>query len=164
MTEKIIDIKSIVRNYILKIGGLLKEEINDPKLEYGFGFIYPNTTIGKPMTVVQLKKKEHIEISFVIRIDPKHVEEFKTLEEADKRSFMKTLHKMLFRIELPFILDFRQKFFISLLDKIYIENDTISLNTFFKSVQKIYSQAILILVYVQDFFSDEFIIDDSVYR
>jgi hypothetical protein len=116
------------------------------------------------MTVMQLKKKEHIEISFGIRVDPKYTEEFKGLEETDKRNFMKNLHQMLFRMGLPFIIDFQQKFFISLIDKIFVENDTISLNDFFKSVQRIYSNAILTIMYVQDFFSDEFFLDDSLIK
>ena len=164
MAEKKPNLKSLIRDYILSIGGLLKEEINDPKLKYGFGFIYPNTTIGKPMTAVQLKKKEHIEISFGIKVDPKHAEEFKGLGETDKRNFMKKLHNLLFRMGLQFIIDFQQKYFISLIDKIFIENETISLNDFFKSVQKVYSNAILTIMYVQDFFSDEFFLDDSVFK
>ena len=57
MAEQKPNFKSVIRNYILTIGGVLKEEINDLKLEYGFQFIYPNK-IGNPMTMVQLKKRK----------------------------------------------------------------------------------------------------------
>ena len=63
MTDKNINFKPIIRKNILLIGGLLKEEIDDPKLEFGFIFIFPNER-GKPMTVVRQKKRNFIEISF----------------------------------------------------------------------------------------------------
>ena len=142
MAEKNPSIKSVIRNYVLKIGGLLKEEVNDPKLEFGFTFIYPNN-LGNPMTVVQLKKKEYVEISFGIRVDAKHIEEFKKLDEVDKRSFMKTLQKKLLKTGLLFNYDFQQRYMISLVDKLFIENDRISLNDFFTSVQQVYSHLLL---------------------
>ncbi len=51
-----------------------------------------------------------------------------------------------------------------LVDKIFIENDAIFLNDFFKSVHRVYNHAIIILMYVQDFFSDEFFIEDSLFK
>ena len=163
MTEKKPSFISVIRNYVLKIGGLLKEEIHEPKLEFGLHFIYPNN-LGNPMTVVQLKKKEYIEISFPIKIGEKHIEVFKGLNKVDKRNFMKTLQKKLLQTGLLFNYDFQQRYMISLVDKLFIDNDRISLNDFFKSVQRVYSQAVAILIFVQDFFSDEFIFDDSVFR
>jgi len=127
MAEQKPNFKSVIRNYILTIGGVLKEEINDLKLEYGFQFIYPNK-IGNPMTMVQLKKRNYVEISFGIKINEKHAEEFKGLQDIDKRNFMKNLQKMLLQTGLIFNYDFRQNYIISLVDKIFIENNTISLN------------------------------------
>lgn len=163
MTDKNINFKPIIRKNILLIGGLLKEEIDDPKLEFGFIFIFPNER-GKPMTVIRQKKKNFIEISFGFKLSPEHEKKFKSLENTDKRTFIKYLQKNLFRAELDYNYNFSQQYTLALIDKIFLENDQISLNQFFRSVRKIHSNAMNIIFFIQDFFTDEFNAGDLVMK
>ena len=155
MTERKTSFQDLLRTYVLKIGGLLKEELSDPRFEFGFRFLYPNVN-GRLTMVIQPKGKDHVEISVGTPLSPPHREKFIALSDVDKRTFVKNLSKSLFQSEIDFTYEFSQHYTIVLIDKIFIEDNRISLNHFFNSVRKVYSKTMELIIFIQDFFSDEF--------
>jgi hypothetical protein len=155
MSEKGQKLKALIRKYILDIGGLLKEEIDEPKLEFGFRFIYPHQN-GRLLIVLKTKKTDFIEISCPSNLPDQYINALNSLEERDKSHFAKRLQKeILFNKSVDFMYDFSVKFTVVVMDRIYIEQDTISKNEFFRIVRNIYSTANLIVFFVEDFFSED---------
>ena len=111
MTERKTSFQDQVRTYVLKIGGLLKEELSDPRFEFGFRFLYPNGN-GRLTMAIQPKGKDHVEISVGTPLSPPHREKFIALSNADKRTFLKNLCKSLFQAEIDFTYEFSQHYTI----------------------------------------------------
>ena len=155
MSDKTPHLKSLIRSYILEIGGLLKEELNQPQFEFGFRFLYPNER-GRIMLIARPKGKSVIEISQGTPLSPEHRQGFTALPERDKKNFVKNLQKILFRSEVDYSYEFTKHYTIVLIDKLFLEGDAISINDLFRAVRRIYSSTMNIIFFIQDFFSEEF--------
>ena len=155
MSDKKLNPKHTIRNYILEIGGLLKEEVNEPQFEFGFRFLYPNEK-GRLMMITQPKNKNFIEISCGTPLAPQHKQAFNSLKERDRNTFLKNLQKILFRSEIQYSYNFTTHYTIVLIDKIFIEHDAISINYLFQSVRRVYSCTMNVIFFIQDYFSEEF--------
>ena len=155
MSEKKINFKDIIRTYILEIGGLLKEEVNEPRFKFGFRFLYPNEK-GRIMMITQSKKKNFIEISTGTPLSPEHRQAFTFLQERDRITFLKNLQQILFRSEVEYSYNFTTHYTIVLIDKIFIEHDAISINQLFQSIRRVYSCTMNVIFFIQDYFSEEF--------
>ncbi len=136
MSDQKSPLKSIIRSYILEIGGLLKEELKEPRFEFGFRFLYPNER-GRLLLIAQPKNKSVIEISQGTPLSTEHRQGFMALPDRDKKNFVKNLQKILFRLEVDYSYEFSKHYTIVLIDKLFLENDAISINELFRSVRKI---------------------------
>ncbi len=155
--------KDTIRGYILDIGGLLKEEIKDSRFDFGFRFLYPNER-GRLMMVTQPKGKHYIEITLGTSLSPQHRQAFNALEQRDKVAFSKNLQKILFRSEIDYSYDFSQHYTIVLIDKIFIEDRTISINHLFQSIRRVYSSTMNVVFFIQEYFSETFDPSDFVLK
>jgi hypothetical protein len=157
------NIKATIRSYILKMGALLKEELDDKRFEFGFRFLYPNEK-GRLFMATKPKKKEHIEISIGTPLAPEHKKAFNTLEVPDRKTFIKNLQKLLYEFELEYSYNFSQHYTIVLIDKLFIEQDYISMNQFYQTTRALFNYTMKLVLYIRDFFSDEFDISDIIIK
>ncbi len=143
MSSKETKIKALIQEYLLD-EGILRENIKDPKLEFGFKFEYPpgkdpsGKPIGKPFTVAKLKKKDRLDISINVGIDPKTA---KMLEPRKTELFndLKKLFLSMHVISNINAINYRY----NLIDIIYLDdNNLVSKNTFYKSVRLLHDAAI----------------------
>jgi hypothetical protein len=154
MADTNANLKSLVQKYILKIGGLLKEEVEQPQFAYGFRFLYPNEK-GRVLMAVQPKGKDWIELSSGTQLSPEHKKAFMALPERDRKTFIKSLNKLLYQTELEYSYNFSQKYMIVLIDKLFIEDDQLSINQFYRSARALYYNSMKLVIFIQEFFSDE---------
>ena len=134
-------LKSIVRRYI-QYEGDLKNEIFDPKLEFGFVFTHPKGSHpnGKPrgigFQVLKPKKERFIEIGSKISISPEHIK----ILDADKKKktkFFDTILKIFLMKNATYTINYKENFWI-ILHRIYLnDKKTISINLFFESIRNL---------------------------
>ena len=78
MSDKESKIKNLIQDYLLD-EGLLRGKISDPKLDFGFQFIFPpgkdplGRQIGRNMVVIRPKNKNLIIVSLGVQISKPHI-------------------------------------------------------------------------------------------
>ncbi|MFW9902210.1 MAG: DUF2299 family protein, partial [Candidatus Thorarchaeota archaeon] len=98
MTNIDSDIKQLIQDYLLD-EGLLRGKISDPKLDFGFQFIFPpgkdplGRPVGRNMVVFRPKNKNLIIVSLGVQISEPHVNALNSLENAKKMNFFMDLRK-----------------------------------------------------------------------
>ena len=140
MTNSESNIKDLIQEYLLD-EGLLRNKIpiDKKKLEFGFGFLFPLGLIAQKMVVIKPKNKDLIIISNPIQISPQQVEALNSLENNGKISFFFDLRKFFLVKDVFFRID-TQKFRYEISDQMFLKKDgTISKNSFFKSVRKVFT-------------------------
>ncbi len=142
MTDNESNIKHLIQEYLLDEGLLRKKiPIDDKKLEFGFQFIFPPSPIAQKMVVLKPKSKDLIIISNPIQIAPQQVDALNALEDNKKLQFFVDLRKFFLIRDVFFRID-TQKFRYEISDQIFLKKDgTISKNSFFKSVRKVFTCA-----------------------
>lgn len=136
-------LKSIVRKYI-QYEGDLKNEIFDPKLEFGFVFTHPKGSHpngkarGIGFQVLKPKKERFIELGSKIQISPQHVK----ILDADKKKktkFFDTIIKIFLMKNVTYIINFKENFWI-ISHRIYLnDKKTISMNFFYESLRDLFN-------------------------
>ena len=111
--------------------------------------------------MIKPKRKELIEVSHGAHLSPEHKKAFNLLNTKEKNKFIKNLQKIILNNGLEFNLRLsqEQQIFI-IIDRIFFENNRLSINEFYKAVKKTFSCSILCIIYIQDFFSGEFVPKD----
>ena len=140
MTDTATNIKDLIQDYLLD-EGLLRNKItiDEKKLEFGFQFIFPPGPIAQKMVVIKPKNKDLIIISNPIQISPPQVEALNALEKNGKIYFFIDLRKFFLVKDVFFRID-TQKFRYEISDQMFLKKDgTISKNSFFKSVRKVFT-------------------------
>jgi hypothetical protein len=142
MTDNESNIKHLIQEYLLDEGLLRKKiPIDDKKLEFGFQFVFPPSPIAQKMVVLKPKSKDLIIISNPIQIAPQQVDALNALEDNKKLQFFMDLRKFFLIRDVFFRID-TQKFRYEISDQIFLKKDgTISKNSFFKSVRKVFTCA-----------------------
>ena len=77
------NIKVLIQEYLTQ-EGLLKENLVDPKIEFGFKFVFPPVPMGKIMFVIKPKNKNIIIITIGTQISEPHVNALNALENSKK--------------------------------------------------------------------------------
>ncbi|TFG25336.1 MAG: DUF2299 domain-containing protein [Promethearchaeota archaeon] len=156
MSSKESKIKTVIREYLLD-EGILRENIKDPRLEFGFKFEFPpgkdpsGRPIGKPFTVAKLKKKDRLDISINIGIDPKTVK----MLESRKTELFNDLKKLFLSMHVMYSIDVNNNRY-NLIDIIYLDNNNlISKNTFYKSVRILHDAAIHSFIIIGEYVKGE---------
>lgn len=136
-------IKGLIREYLLD-EGILRENIKDPRLEFGFKFEYPpgknplGRPIGKPFTVVNPKNKDRLEILINIGIAPETIKLF----EPRKIELFNELKKLFLSMHVLYNIDVNNNRF-SIIDIVYLDNNKfISKNSFYRSVRVLHDTII----------------------
>ena len=146
MTDKENKIKQLIQDYLLE-EGLLREKISDPKLDFGFQFVFPpgNDPTGRPvgrrMVVLRPKDKDLIVISLGTQISKPHIDTLNSLKENGKMQFFWDLRKFFLVKDLFYRIDVKNyRYEIS--DQIFLkDNGTVSKNSFFKSIRRVFDGA-----------------------
>ncbi len=136
-------LKAVIRKYI-QYEGDLKNEIFDPKLEFGFVFTHPKGSLpnGKPkgigFQVVKPKKVKCVEFGSRINISPQHVK----ILDADKKKktkFFDTITRIFLMKNVTFAINFKENFWI-LSHRIYVnDKNTISMNQFYETIRNLFN-------------------------
>ncbi len=142
MTDNANNIKNLIQDYLLD-EGLLRNKlpIDEKKLEFGFQFVFPNTKgpIAQKMVVIKPKNKDLIIISNPIQISPQQVDALNSLENNGKIFFFMDIRKFFLIKDVFFRID-TQKFRYEISEQMFLKkNGTISKNSFFKSVRKVFT-------------------------
>ncbi|MBA7546767.1 hypothetical protein ES705_39164 [subsurface metagenome] len=143
MSNKESKIKSLIQEYLLD-EGLLREKISNPKLDFGFQFIFPpgrdpmKRPIGRNMVVIKPKDKNLIIISLGTQISKPHVDALNSLKEDRKMQFFWDLRKFFLAKDLFYRIDI-QNYRYEISDQIFLkDNGTVSKNKFFKSIRRVF--------------------------
>jgi len=146
MSAKESKIKQLIREYLLD-EGLLRKQINDSKLDFGFQFVFPpikdptGRPLGRKMLVLRPKNKDFVVTSLVIQISPPHIDALNSLEENRKLQFFMDLRKFFLMKNLFYRLDL-QNYRYQISDQIFLKEDTtISKNSFYKSIRHVFDGA-----------------------
>ena len=140
MTDIESNIKDLIQEYLLD-EGLLRNKIplDDKKLEFGFQFIFTPGPIAQKMVVIKPKNKDMIIVSNPIQIAPLQVDALNALEENRKMFFFMDIRKFFLVKDVFFRID-SKNFRYEISDQIFLKRDgTISKNSFFKSIRKIFT-------------------------
>lgn len=139
-------IKQLIQEYLLD-EGLLREKISNPKLEFGFQFIFPpgkdpvGRPIGRKMVVIKPKNKNLIVISLGTQISKQHVDALNSLKDNKAMQFFWDLRKFFLVKDLFYRID-TQKYRYEISDQIFLKHDgTVSKNSFFKSIRRVFDGA-----------------------
>ncbi len=146
MSSKESNIKQLIQDYLLD-EGLLRGKIPDPKLNFGFRFIYPpgkdplGRQIGRNMVVIRPKNKNLIVVSLGVQISEPHIKALNSLENPKKLNFFMDLRKSFLLKDVFYRIDIKNHRF-EITDQIFLNKDGfISKNSFYKSVRKVFNCA-----------------------
>jgi len=146
MSKKENKIKNLIQDYLLD-EGLLREKISDPKLDFGFRFIFPpgndplGRQIGRNMVVFRPKNKNIIIVSLGTQISDPHIKALDSLEENKKLNFFLDLRKTFLLKDVFFRIDIKN-FRYEIIDQYFFDSaEILSKNSFFKTVRKVFSCA-----------------------
>jgi hypothetical protein len=140
MTDTATNIKNLIQDYLLDTGLKIKKiSIDEKKLDFGFQFLFPPGPIAQNMVVIKLKNKDLIIISNPIQISPPQVDALNSLENNGKIFFFMAIRKFFLVKDVFFRID-TEKFRYEISDQMFLKKDgTISKNSFFKSVRKVFT-------------------------
>ncbi len=146
MSSKENNIKQLIQDYLLD-EGLLRGKISDPKVEFGFQFVFPpgkdplGRQIGRNMVVIQPKKKARIVVSLGVQISEPHIKALDSLENPKKLNFFMDLRKSFLLKDVFYRIDIKNHRY-EITDQIFLnKNEFISKNSFFKSIRKVFNCA-----------------------
>jgi hypothetical protein len=146
MSSKETNIKNLIQEYLLD-EGLLRGKIPDPKLDFGFRFIFPpgkdplGRQVGRNMAVYRPKNKNLLVVSLGIQISDPHVKALDSLEDNKKLNFFVDLRKFFLLKDVFFRIDIKNNRY-EIIDQYFIDSDEIiSKNSFFKTIQRVFNCA-----------------------
>ncbi len=131
--------KIIIREYLLD-EGLLRKNVKDAKVEFGFQFSFPPGPMGKIMFVIKPFDKDLLIITIGTQISKQHVDALNSLNNNKKLQFWMDLRKFFLIKDVFFRIDVQNhRYEIS--DQRFLKDSTLSKNSFFKSVRKVFNSA-----------------------
>ncbi len=132
------NIKELIQEYLSQ-EGLLKENLIDPKIEFGFKFVFPPVPMGKIMFVIKPKNKNIIIITIGTQISEPHVNALNALENNKKLQFFLDLRKFFLLKDVYFRIDL-EEYRYEISDQMFVEKEgTITKNNFYNSVRKVFN-------------------------
>ncbi|KKN51961.1 hypothetical protein LCGC14_0617420 [marine sediment metagenome] len=146
MSIKESKIKHLIREYLLD-EGLLREKLNNPKLDFGFQFIFPpgkdrlGRQIGRNMVVIRPKNKNLLIVSLGLQISEPHIKALNSLENEKRMKFFIELRKSFLLKDMFYRIDIKN-FRYEISDQVFLNEDgIISKKSFFKSTRKVFNCA-----------------------
>ena len=147
-----IKIKSLIRDYLLE-EGLLRKKIKDPKLEFGFQFTFPPGQGGHVMAIFKPKNKDLIIISSGTQISDQHIDALNLLKNDKKLHYFIDLRKFFLLKDVFFRIDVNHYRYEISDQKFLKEDKTISKNSIFKSIRKVFNCAAYSNIILQQYCS-----------
>ncbi len=148
--------KETIQDYLLE-EGLLREKIQNPKLEFGFQFIFPpgNDPVGRPigqkMAVYKPKEKELIIIEMGSQIPQPFINALKNQGTDKIHQIFNDLKKVFLMKDLFFRID-QNKFVYIISDQFFLSSDGIlSKNDLFDKIKKIFNTFVYSTIIVQEY-------------
>ena len=139
-------LKTIIRKYI-RYEGDLKNEIFDPKLEFGFAFTHPkgNKPDGKPKGIgfqaIKPKKEDFIELGSRLNISPQHIK-ILDADQKKKAKFFGTIQKIFLMKNVAYGINFKENFWITS-HRIYLnDKKKLSMNFFYETIRNLFNSNI----------------------
>ena len=149
-----INMENVIKKYIERIGGIKKEKLDIPNMDFAFKFKYPNPQVGRGFIVIKRKDKQIIEIFTRTHLSSEHSNTYLALPKKKKRELIKSINKKILENVLTTSLRFEDKQLFAIIEKIYFDNEEdLNINQFYKTVRRIYSCAMECVILIQDFFS-----------
>ena len=146
MSSKEYNIKQLIQDYLLD-EGLLRSKISDPKLEFGFQFIFPpgkdplGRPVGRNMVVFRPKNKGLIIVSLGVQISKPHIKALDSLEDSRKMDFFMDLRKSFLLKDVFYRLDIKNHRF-EIMDHRFLNKDEfLSKDSLFKMIRRIFNCA-----------------------
>lgn len=168
MSTKENKIKILIREYLLD-EGLLRENIKNPKIDFGFRFEFPKgkTPDGKPVgrsfSVVKPKKKNFIEISSGTRIDKIHMNALDSLKDKKKEQFFADLRKLFLHRDVFFHIDFKNLRYVVIETIFLTKNGGISKDFFYRIIRKVFTSVLLSVTLLREYISGKIKPEDFSY-
>ncbi|MFX1567865.1 MAG: DUF2299 family protein [Promethearchaeota archaeon] len=147
MTDKESEIKQLIQDYLLD-EGLLRGKISDPKLDFGFQFIFPpgkdplGRPVGRNMVVFLPKNKNLIIVSLGVQISEPHVNALNSLENVKQMNFFMDLRKSFLLKDVFYRIDIKNHRFEIIDQRFLNKNELISKNSFFNMIRKVFNCAV----------------------
>ena len=165
MSAKEKNIKFLILEY-LSDENLQPNKISDPKLEFGFQFIFPpgkdphGRPIGKGMVVYKPKNKEVLILSIGTKISPPHVEALNSLQPAKKMQFFMDIRKHFLLKDVLYRIDIKNhRYEIS--DQIFLsKNESLSKNTFYWSTRRVFDAMVYSNMILSEYCAGKIKIED----
>ncbi len=139
-------LKTIVRKYI-QYEGDLKNEIFNPKFEFGFAFTHPKGTRpdGKPKGIgfqaIKPKKEVFIELGNRLNISPQHLK-ILDADQKKKAKFFDTIQKIFLMKNVAYGINFKENFWITS-RRIYLtDKKKLSMNLFYETIRNLFNSNI----------------------
>ncbi|MFX1303507.1 MAG: DUF2299 family protein [Promethearchaeota archaeon] len=146
MSNKESKIKQLIQDYLLE-EGLLRGKIPDPKLDFGFQFVFPpgkdpfGRQIGRNMVVFRPNNKNLLVVSLGIQISEPHTNALNSLENERKFNYFMDLRKSFLLKDVFYRIDIKN-YRYEIIDQTFLNKDGfISKNSFFKSIRKVFNCA-----------------------
>jgi len=150
MSKVKINIKDLIQDYLLD-EGILREKLKDPKLEFGYLISFPpGLNNGHKLNVFMPKNKDFIIISLGTQINENHVNALNSMGEK-KTIFFLSLRKLFLSKDVFFRIDIQNNRF-EISDQIFLKkNNTISKNSLFKGIRRVFNVAMYANTVLQEF-------------
>ena len=146
MSSKESNIKQLIQDYLLD-EGLLRGKVSDPKLDFGFQFIFPpgkdplGRPVGRNMVIFRPKNKGLIVVSLGVRISEPHIKALNSLENTKKMNFFMDLRKSFLLKDVFYRIDIKNHRY-EIIDQLFLNKDEfISKNSLFKMIRKVFNCA-----------------------
>ena len=143
-------LKSKIRQYVYDIGGKIKKEPKDPKIEFIFVFEFG----GRTYTLNKPKKTNFIVLAHGFRLGNEHKMKFDSLNPKNHKKFIIGFNNILhgYHLEYNYNLGLNQ---IGLHTKVFVENNDCTLQVFYDKFMMLFSCSKIILNYINDFLVDQ---------
>ncbi len=148
--------EELIKNYIFQIRGQPLNEPKNPNWEFGIRFKYPNQN-GRVFMVIKPKDLNFFEISCGTRLDPAHQEAFNKMDNNEKKKFIKNLGQLIINRSFEHAMNItRTKSVFVLIDRIFIEHGTISLNNFYRAIKNMFFCTLNCVRFIQERFGADY--------
>ena len=153
-------IEHLIREYLLD-EGILREKVKDPKIEFGFQFIFPpNPPMNKIMFVIKPKNRDLIIITIGTQISDPHINALNSLNTNKKMQFFMDLRKFFLLKDVYFRISI-DKYRYEISDQVFLKKDgSISKNVFFNSIRKVFNSAAYSNIILEEYCSEKIKIED----
>ncbi|MFW9987768.1 MAG: DUF2299 family protein [Candidatus Odinarchaeota archaeon] len=159
------NIQQLIQDYLLD-EGLLRGKISDPKVEFGFQFVFPpginslGRQIGRNMVVFQPKNKNLIVVSLGVQISEPHIKALNSLEISKKMNFFMDLRKSFLLKDVFYRIDMKNHRY-EIIDHVFLNKDGyISKNSFYKRIRKVFNSGAYSNILLGEYCADKLNPDD----